>query len=170
MKRDTTMGLDPDKVSRLLGIARDSDVNTDGAGSAEDVAQLLDAYLAAPAHTDEAVDLKLVASGGEASGGGPVSVGEVLTSSRSPLETLRSIRQRAKRESSSESSEAEQATATTLYFAAIANALVFHSTRLTTHSGESLGRSFDDLRRKPWMPKNLVDLFSRARDICRDRQ
>ena len=167
MKDSTTMGLDPSTVASLLGIAFDPDVNTEDASSADVVAQLLDACLAAPAGTAAMADLPPARGAGEASAQVPASLGEILTGSQSRLETLRLIRERAKQEASRESSEVRQATATTIYFASIANALVFRDRKLTTHSDESLERSFDDLARKPWMPKDLAELFSRAREICR---
>ena len=170
MRDGTTMGLDPQTVACLLGIAFDPDVNTDAPGSAEVVAQLLDACLATPAGTAAMADVHSAPSAVEEPSHGPASLGEILTGSQSCLETLRMIRQHAKREASKESSEVKQAAATTIYFATIANALVFHDRKLTTHSDDSLERSFDDLVQKPWMPKDLAELFSRAREICRKRR
>ncbi len=169
MKRSTTLGLDPKKVALLLGIGSDADVDSAGVGSAQVVAQLLDAYLATPAGTDTSTESDLALPAREGPRQGPASLREVLTDSQAPLETLRLIRQQAKKEASVGCSGAKQVTATTVYFAAIAGALVFHGRKLTTHSSESLAESFDDLAKKQWMPRDLSDLFLRACGICQER-
>ena len=169
MRDSTTMGFDPRTVASLLGIAFDPDVNADGVGSAEAVTELLDACLAAPVGMATMANVRLAPDAGEAPGHSSASLGEILTGSEARLETLCLIREHAKQEASRESSEVKQATATTIYFATIANALVFHDRKLTTHSDESLERSFDELVQKPWMSKALGELFSKAREICRKR-
>lgn len=66
-------------------------------------------------------------------------------------------------------SDSERDCGLSLYFAAIASALVFHGQKITTHSWESLQRSFAALIEKPWMTQELRALLARAREACRQR-
>jgi len=61
---------------------------------------------------------------------------------------------------------ADEGACRTVYYAAIASALVFHGARITRHSYEGLEEGFAALAAKPWMVLELRDLFSRAQGIC----
>ena len=67
-------------------------------------------------------------------------------------------------------SEAERAVATTIYHAAIARCLVHHNKKITQHSYNKLDESFTLLIEKKWMAFELVELFTRARDICKKKR
>ena len=54
----------------------------------------------------------------------------------------------------------------TIYYAAIASALVFHQTKITQLSYEALDQGFALFEAKPWVIPEFKELFSRARDIC----
>lgn len=98
------------------------------------------------------------------------SLGEVLLSPRSNVALLRSIKDCCKELSERLDSQAESAVATTLYFAALAGALVHHDRKITQHSCEKLDESFALLIEKKWMDQRLTELFSRARRICATRR
>jgi len=82
------------------------------------------------------------------------------------LAVVRAIRRYAKERAARRCSEAEHAAMTTIYFAAIANALAFHDVKVTTYSYESLRSSFAKLQAKHWMPEDLADLFDKATQRC----
>jgi len=92
---------------------------------------------------------------------------EVLTDPGSDLVVLRAIRKWAKQQAQHTDPTAEHVVALTIYFAAIANALVYHRARITTASYEALERSFGQLLEKHWMPGFLAQLFGRARQACK---
>ncbi len=170
MNKDTTLGLGPEKVARLLGISLDADLDTDKGSPAEVASQLLDAHLAGTLPLDTSVVDELPVLLGKLTGGATPSLGEVLMDANAPLDTIRKIRKHAKAMATRQSSEAQQAVATTIYFAAIANALVFHDRKLTTYSYAALETSLRDLIEKPWMTTDLITLFEQAHKVCDNRK
>jgi len=98
------------------------------------------------------------------------SLGEVLVSPRSDLALLQGIKECSKRLSDRLDSQAERALATTLYFAALASALVHHDRKITQNTYGKLEESFALLIGKKWMDQGLVELFSGARRICEARR
>jgi hypothetical protein len=94
-------------------------------------------------------------------------LGDVLTDPKSDLAAMREIRRRAKKEVGEAAHEAEHSVAVTVYFAAIANALVYHGVKITTYSYEALEQSFAKLLEKRWMPPRLGRLFQEAIEACR---
>jgi hypothetical protein len=95
-------------------------------------------------------------------------LGDVLTDRKSDLATIKDIRRRAKREVGGAAREVERSVAVTVYFAAIANALVYHGAKITTYSYESLEQSFTKLLEKRWMAPALARLFREAVKICQN--
>ena len=173
MRKDSTLGLSPERLARLLGITLHSVGGEAKEDSVQYISELLQAHLAGTLPFDAAVidELpaiigrlrnELIAHAGE-------TLGEVLTSPESDLDTLKKVRQYAKRMASRKSPKAKHAVAVAIYFAAIANALIFHNTKITTHSYRSLKVSFDNLAKRPWMPAGLVKLFTKVHKICRKK-
>ena len=171
MRKDSTLGLSPGKLARLLGITLDSESGDERKDFVRSASDLIQAHLAGTlpfetAVTDELPAIigrlrdDLIAHGGK-------TLGDVLTDPKSDLDTIRSIRRYAKRMASRKSSKARHAVAIAIYFAAIANALTFHDVKITTHSYGSLRASFGNLAKKPWMPAELVRLFTKACKLCR---
>ena len=92
MKKDTTLGLGPEKVARLLGISFDSDLDVEKGTPTEVAAQLLDAHLAGTLPLDTSVIDELPVLFGKLGGETIPSLGEVLTDANTPLDTIRKIR------------------------------------------------------------------------------
>lgn len=170
MRKDTTLGLSPEKLVRLLGITLHSEDGGMTEDSAEHISELLQAHLAGTLPFDTAVTDELPAIIGRlrsellAHAGG--TLGDALTSSDSDLDTLKKIRQYAKRMASRKKHNVKHTVAIAIYFSAIANAFVFHHAKITTHSYKSLSASFDDLAQRPWMPVELAGLLADAHKIC----
>ncbi len=173
MRKDSTLGLSPAKLARLLGITLGSGSGEKRRNSAQTTSELIQAHLAGTLPLDTTVIEELPAIIGRlrddliAHGG--KTLGDVLTDPKSDLDTIKKVRQHAKRMAYRKNSGAKHAVAIAIYFAAIANALVFHSTKITTHSYRSLRVSFGDLAKRPWMPAELVKLLAKAHKMCRKK-
>jgi len=97
------------------------------------------------------------------------TLGDVLLSGQSDLILIQAIKDCSKTLSVTLDSETETALARTVYFAAIAGALVYHNRKITQNSYETLAESLAMLIEKQWMASELVALFTRARQICQRR-
>lgn len=96
-------------------------------------------------------------------------LGKVLLDPASGIDLLRTIKDCSKTLSCTLESGTETALARTVYFAALAGALVHHDTKITQLSYGNLGQSLALLIEKKWMAPELVTLFSNAQRICEDR-
>jgi hypothetical protein len=65
--------------------------------------------------------------------------------------------------------ETESSIGVTMYHAAIAAALLGHDERISSSSFEELADAFDLLGGKSWMLAELVDLFTKACGVCREK-
>jgi hypothetical protein len=171
MAKNSILGLGPKKLANLLGITFDSE-KEDKPDSKETIAQMLEARLASPLLPDTTMlqsvrsetsqrdeDVELYSG---------VPLGDVLTASNSDFAIVKEIRRYAKRMTRGKDSQAEHV-AVTIYFAAIANALLFHQAKITSYSYESLEISFNKLIKKSWMPQGLRQLFVDAAEACRNK-
>lgn len=164
--------LGPKSAARLLGVSLD-DKDNEQVVSDEMIGELLQARLGgmwSPQNGREPLCSRLLR---------PIlckrgsdrqrTIGGLLLDSQTNVATIKAIRDHAKRRAASEHSEPEHAVMTTIYFAAIASALVFHEAKITTYSYETLKGSFEKLIRKAWMPANLVDLFRQTIEVCQQK-
>jgi len=96
--------------------------------------------------------------------GAPIT--ELLTSSKTSISTIETIKVYAK--NSGKSAEPEDLTEVWLsvYYAAIASALIFHDRKITEHSWDHLSEAFLSLSEKDWMQKELTELLKRAETHC----
>jgi hypothetical protein len=92
--------------------------------------------------------------------------GQLLQKPSNDLATVEQIKEYAKRLSKSVPAGPEQEASTVVYYAAIANALVFHDKRITGRSLEKLKQAFDRLAGLPWVEQGLVQLLRKASEIC----
>jgi hypothetical protein len=103
----------------------------------------------------------------------PVSgkpLGDLLSSASAELTVLDTIKVRGKKlAAAAGASESERDTGLTIYFAAIASALVYHGQKISSHSSETLERSFAMLSEMQWMTPELVELFHKARQVCGEK-
>ncbi len=172
MKHDSIPGLDPEKVARLVGVGLDQGQG-ERCDPEEAIKDRLEACLAETGWADDGRERGWPGVLGRLLGPrrphAQQSVGEVLQDPQATLTAVKNIRRYAKQKAARIDDEVEHAVMTTMYFAAIASALVFHEQRITTYSYGSLRSSFDKLRRKPWMSTSLAELFDKAEQMCRDR-
>ena len=90
-------------------------------------------------------------------GGEPI--GAILKHPTSDLKTIKQVSRLGKTLAEKAHSKEERDTATAIYYASIAHAMVFHNRRITRLSYAVLEQSFSKLVQKTWVPKELVTLF-----------
>ena len=158
--------LSPEALARLLAIGSDDSQEDDGA-----IAEQLRDRLAGTLPLDpDVVDCLPVILGRLSRELLPLRgqpLGKALVDQSVDLDIVRGIKAYTKKLAGRARSEPEHATAITIYFAAIAGALVFHDEKISALSYEKLDRSFATLIDKPWMAPQLVQLFAKARKVCR---
>jgi hypothetical protein len=98
------------------------------------------------------------------------SVGRLLRDAETPIELIKDIKARSKTLSKSAQSEAEYQAANTVYYAAIASALLFHDLRITQFAYGDLHDSFVLLSEQVWVPDYLRELFMEAAKICQNKR
>ena len=102
--------------------------------------------------------------------GSDKSLVHVLLDPESDTVVLQAICDYTGKQSLSIDSEVELAVVFVLYYAAVANLLLFHDQKIDEYSYESLAESFAELLEKKWIPPELNKLFHDAQKICQDRQ
>jgi len=92
-----------------------------------------------------------------------VPVGELLLDPRTELTALVTLKNCAKKLAAGlQRPSAEYDAMVTIYFAAIASALVFHGQKISLHPKEALTHSFCVMKDQPWMAWELMGLFTKA--------
>jgi len=153
-------------IARILAVGRDEEL-TDAAGAENREAErALRQLLSAPVSIVLADTWRVP----EASSATPNDVGtlrEMLMDSSLDIGTAKTIKDGAKRECRRRGDEkkAKHAACLAVYFAAIANALVFHKEKISSYSYLELETAFTKMAESPWMAPELVPLFCRARDV-----
>lgn len=95
------------------------------------------------------------------------TVSQLLLDSKTDLAVMKALKDYCKALARLAGREARRTAATVIYYAAIANALVFHQHKITQHSYEKLHEAYAELEQKPWIPSELKELFKKAQAICR---
>ncbi len=94
----------------------------------------------------------------------------VLLSPQTELGLLQAVKDCSKELSASLDSQTEAMLATTIYYAALASALVYHDQRITQYSHEVLSQSFATFAARKWMVPELAELFVRAGRACQEKR
>ncbi len=170
MSDDTTSGLGPEQLARLLDLGTDEAAK--GADQDEPKADRLAALLESAVPADDVLvqalpeiilrvcrELKPLATG---------SVKQALLGPDSNLAVITQIKSYAKELARQSEPGAAQEAAKVLYYAAMASALVFHDEKITKLSGEELRISFEQLGAASWVPEDISGLMNRAARIYRD--
>jgi len=174
MEKKSAFGLRLDQMASLFSMGAGDPDPSDEKGDSERMAALLQEHLAsALARRSLLLDALLMMMGQQDYDARLLagkSLGEVLLSPQSDIALLQGIKDCSKRLSGTLDSEAEAVIAKTLYFAALASALVYHDRKITQSSYEKLEESFALLIEKKWMAEELKMLFSRAKHICEGKR
>ena len=97
------------------------------------------------------------------------STREILLDPRADLEAIQLVKEQAKRRSQARTTEGEHSAQVTLYYAALASALVHHHHKLTSHSYDYLKKAYENLMGQEWLSADLMNLFSKAEKICEEK-
>lgn len=174
MNNKSTNRLKPNQLARLLSISLEETdsvyITCDDKATAELLQEKLKSTLPKDSFLLESLLLVVERLGRDMRALVGKPLGEVLLTPDADISLLRAIKDYSKELSSSLISEEETAVAITLYYAALASALLYHDKKITQYSYESLGRYFTLLKEKKWMASELIDLFSQAYSICQNRK
>lgn len=171
-KENTTYGAKPEGLERLLGLGIGTDRRAEAAPD-KVTANLLHARLAGTLPLTKKMVEDLPAIIGHLReellplAGKPL--GDLLLDQETSLKVIKSIKDYGKQMAQHERSSAEHAVSITIYFAAIASALLFHGKKITTHSYDELSDSFQILIDKRWMTTELARHLAKARRMCRKK-
>ena len=173
MKEETTYGLSPDRLARLLALGLQGSENEEESpedqSSGEALQAMLDRGLSVDPATPDSLAAVLKRPPDEVAAG-TQTMGDSLLGSETDLEIIKTLKDHGKELVRSVDSEAKKAAATAVYYAAIGSALVFHDQKITQHSREKLAEAFADLEQKDWIPSELRDLFGKAKAACQERK
>jgi hypothetical protein len=174
MKNRTTYGLRLDQMADIFSMGADDPDPADEEQHGRRMADLLREQLACPMPKGsvfcDVMLMMMTQSGGDPRLLAGKSLQEVLLDPQTDIGLLQAIKDCSKRLSCMLDSEAETALATTVYFAALAGALVYHDQKITQSPYEKLNESFALLIEKTWMAGELVELFHEARRICESKR
>jgi len=100
---------------------------------------------------------------------GGQALGEVILDADTELAVLAKIKEHGKELSTATDSEVERDVGLTVYFAALAGALLYHGERITSYSYAAMADAFNRLAAKRWMEPRLARHFSKAARECKER-
>ena len=173
MDKKSIHGLEREQLHRIFSIAtgqtKSWDVLCDDRMAAVHLKTWLHTPLREGSPTFDSLRDILEHSGYNTDSLGDKSLSDVLSDPNADIVLLQSIHDYARQLSLSAGHEAEHAVAFTVYYAAIANAIVFQDQKIGTYSDDNLIETFTDLIEKTWIASTLKALFSKAKDICQKK-
>lgn len=173
-EQPTTFGLSPDKLAGLWNIGSDTNQAEEAVDQDNRKTELLRDRLAetlpvvsskAKSRPRERTNLRSVINSLV-----DEPIEKLLQDPKTDLALIRKVKDRGKKLSESAKSKTEYHVANTIYYAAIATALVFHDRRITKFSYKDLEKYFRQLSKENWIPEALRGLFTRACEYCTMRQ
>lgn len=171
-RETTTFDLGSEKVARLLRIGAESHRPNTKPSELHRKAELLrdrlaetvslyDPHPADLSTTQTRMSHKLADLAGE-------PIGRQLLDPAIDLAVIRRIKNHGRKLAESARSKPQRRVASTIYYAAIAAALLFHGTRITSHSYADLGKSLRRLMDETWISPSLTELFRKASAIIEE--
>lgn len=164
-----TREIRPDRLARLLGLGASPDAG-ERLAPRKSKGDLLRARLAGPLPAEpspkrplsavvDRVCKEMLPLQGRA-------LGDILLGEGVDLKDLTKVRRYGKRQARRSDAEPQHSVAVTIYYAAIAGALLGHGAKISSHSYRSLAGAFQMLAARSWMTPELAGLFTRARACC----
>jgi len=156
--------------TRLLRLGLDSSHETEDQTAERNRADLLLDLLASKLPTDPALIetlptvLRFLSEELQYVSGRPL--GDLLQSPETKIALIRRIKDFAKDLGASAKDNVEREVALAFYFAAIANALVYHNVKISQYNYTELEKSFETLSGHNWISPNLTKLFKKAQRYC----
>ena len=173
MREDRTYGLTPVRLGPLLALGQQG-----GPGQAnpchdptlsELLSEILSSDLPLDPTSPDSLPVVLNWPSHEVLAVSGRTIGELLLDCKTDLAVIKALKDYAKELVHRGRPSSKQAAVTAIYYAAIANALVFHQHRITRYSYRRLEEAYTELEQKPWISSELKELFRKARVICRQR-
>ena len=94
---------------------------------------------------------------------------ELLTDSNTDISTMEKVKEYAKKSDEIAKYDAQTEILLVIYYAAIANGLLFHNRKITEHSYRHLIEAFGSISEKDWVPQELTDLVKKAQEYSQSR-
>ena len=139
-----------------------------------DIAEILASYLASPLPLDATWRKRLPTGLADLchtstmlSGG---TIRSLLQDPQTDIVLIQSLKRYTKDLSQKTKNKADHDAITTLYFAAIAHALIHHGILITKYSYSELAERFHSLSESDWVTVELAELFRQSGIICRQHQ
>lgn len=171
-RETTTFDLGSEKVARLLRIGAEGDRSKAKPSELHLKAELLRDRLAEtlslydPPSADLSTTQTRMSHTMACLAGEPI--GRRLLDPATDLAVIRRIKDHGRSLAQTARSKPQRRVANTLYYAAIAAALLFHGARITSHSYADLGKSFRRLADETWISPSLTELFGKASTIIEE--
>jgi hypothetical protein len=93
-------------------------------------------------------------------------MGDLLQNPKTKIALIRRVKDFAKELGTSAKDDIEREIALAFYFAAIANALVYHNVKISQYDHAELALSFEKLSGYDWIPPRLSKLYKEAQQYC----
>lgn len=174
MGKKTTFGLSLDKISRLLRLTLGDRSTQDEKPGDQDPGAVLRQFLSRELPLDpvtpDSLPAVLKRPCHELAVMAGKTIGDLLFDPTTDTLVLRALKDYCKALPKHFGTETWQAVATAVYYASIANGLLFHRIKITELSSQRLGEGFEKLQEKPWVTDELKDLFRRAQAACQERE
>ena len=169
-KESTMFGLSPEKLAKVFKIGSSKGQTADRVNKERSKSELLNDWLSAPLPLDQAVAESLPMLFGrmyqELRPFAGESIGDMLLKPKATISMVQRVKDYSKKLVTSAKSEAEHDVAATVYYVAIASALVFHGKRITRFSYEDLKDSFTTLSKNSWLTAEVAHLLQKACELC----
>lgn len=166
-KESTTFGLDSEKLAKLFEIGEGE--QTQSISDSDRKAELLHDILAEAVPLSDFAQHKLDKLKQTIDALSSESVGKLLLDPETNIALIRQIKDYGRKLSSRAESKAERHVSNTIYYGAIASAMIFHKVRITRFSNAYLAESFHKLADQQWIPEHLRSLFAESRKQCQEQ-
>ena len=174
MKKETTYGLTPRRLARLLSLGLRKSRGRKGARADQTPAVALQEMLSSKLVLDPTVSDSLPAVLNrlchELFPAADRTVSDLLTDTGTDPAVIQAIKDYAGELARGSGPEAKQAAAIVIYYTAIASALVFHNQTITDHPYGKLHQAYTQLGEKAWIPSEVQQLFHKASAVCKQRK
>lgn len=88
---------------------------------------------------------------------------DILFDPSADIETIIILKDYAKKLSRQDTTDSDYAVAIAIYYAAIANAIVYHDKKITSHSNHYLLKFYSNMLEKRWLPGEIRTLYTKAK-------
>jgi hypothetical protein len=172
-KESTSFGLDPEQVRHLLKIGEDTKRSKRRMSEAEKKEEMLHRLLSGTLPLEKSqIDMLPAVLGQLCRTLGLLAGESIISLVQNPaadISLIERIKQYGRELSDHAHSEDEREVATVIYFAAIANALMFHKSKISKLSYEKLESAFLRLMKEAWISSELRVLFSNVHKLCKEK-